>query len=213
MDKKKIALILSILSVISATLVLIFYLQFKSKNLTVSPVAIVTPSPVAEEMVTWDDPAEFSFQYPKSLVLNSHNEDQINFAHVELTSATHAGSLVVWVKDTNENNMETWAKKEKLTGVIDTTLGGEPAKKELINPPSSRVVSKLIVSTLRNGYLYQIDVTLDDADFWNRTFDTIATTFKFNSSVENVNQKQAPGTSSDQGSTDIGGSADEEIIE
>lgn len=210
---RKIAVIIIAVSFILVTLVLVFYLQFKSMFTTVSPVAKVTPTLVVEEMTTWDDPAEFSFQYPKSLALNSHNEDQINFAHVELTSATHAGSLVVWVKDTNEANLESWAKKEKLSGAIDTTLGGEPAKKELINPPSDRLVSKLIVSTLRNGYLYQIDVSLDDADFWNKTFDTVSTTFKFKSPVENVKQKQAPDTSSDQGSTDIGGSADEETVE
>ncbi len=176
---------------------------------TVSPVTKITPSAFVEEMSIWDDPAQFSFQYPKSLSLNSHNDDQINFAHVELTSATHAGNLVVWVKDTTVDTVDNWIIKEKIKNSIDSNLDGLPAKKVFI----SGDVNKVTISAVRNGYLYQIEVNLTDSDFWNKIFEKVTSSFKFTSSEKVTNQKQTPDASNGQGPADIGGSVNEEVVE
>lgn len=206
---KKIAIVFISVSLVLVTLVLVFYLQFKSKIVTVSPVAKSTPPSVLEEISTWDDPAEFSFQYPKSLSLNPHNEDQVNYAHVELTSVTHLGSLIVWVKDTTADTIDNWVSKEKIKNSIDSNLDGLPAKKVF----TTGDVNKVTISAVRNGYLYQIEVNPTDSDFWNKILEKVTSSFKFTSSEKVTEQKQTPDASNGQGPVDVGGSVDEEVIE
>mgnify|MGYP001573432971 FL=1 len=213
--KKKIALILSILSVISATLVLIFYLQFKTKFTAVSPIAEVSPTPMPEELSDWIDPADFSFQYPKSLSLNPHDEDKVNYAHVELTSATHAGNLIVWVKDTSAETIENWVKQNKISNAIDSEVAGVLAKKVLTTGENNNIT----LSAINNGYLYQLEVNITDItsqtgnDFWNKVYSDVISTFKFISSSEKSTQQQSVTQDfTDQGS-DEGVSEGEEVIE
>lgn len=211
MDRnKKIALILSILSLALVTLVLISYLQYRIKFAAVSPIAEATPTPIPEEMSTWTDPAEFSFQYPKSLVLNPHNEDEDNYAHVELTSSLHPGNLIVWVKDTTADTIENWVGMGKIKNAIDSDLAGVPSKKVLTSGDSS----KLTISAIQNGYLYQIEANLTDSDYWNKTLNSVISSFKFDSSPSGSLKQKSTDTSSDTGSIDTGSSAgDEETIE
>lgn len=188
MEKRKITLISLGIIVILLVLISGVYFRYKFAAKVVSPLTEIQPtSTPAEESATWDDQAEFSFQYPKSLSLNPHPEDQENYAHVELTSATHSGSLVVWTKDTTAENIDDWAKQTKTQNAIDSTLGGEPAKKISTNEENK----KLTTTVIRNGYLYQIEVILADLpdrqagfDFWNKVYETVSSSFKFTSSQD-----------------------------
>ncbi len=210
-NKKKIALILSILSMALVTLVLISYLQYRTKFAAVSPLAKVTPNPTLEELSTWTDPADFSFQYPKSLSLNPHNEDQANYAHVELVSASHSGSLIIWVKDTNVDTIDGWVIQQKIKNAIDSELAGTAAKKVL----TADEKNKITLSAINNGYLYQIEVNPTDlpaqagGEFWNKIFSQVSSTFTFISSATNTNQDAG---TADQGSAE-GVSEGEEVIE
>jgi hypothetical protein len=185
------------------------YFNFYKKRL-VSPIGSIQPTPSAsEELTTWVDQAEFSFQYPKSLKLDPHEEDQENYAHVELNSATHSGSLIIWVKDTTAEDTETWAKETKLVGAIDSTLGGLPAKKTLNNEQK-----QLAVTTIRNGYLYQIEANLADATYWNQVYETVSSNFKFVEGETKTDDSSADTSSYDNssvGSEEVYG--DEEVIE
>jgi hypothetical protein len=58
---------------------------------------------------------------------------------------------------------------------IDTTLGGEPAKKILVASASA----KLVVGTISEGLLFYIDGTLTDKTYWQWVEDGIAKTFTF----------------------------------
>ncbi|MBI3379478.1 hypothetical protein HY029_01845 [Candidatus Gottesmanbacteria bacterium] len=208
---KKLVFILCAVSLFLVTAILVGYLKFKSAVFT-SPVSTNQPTPtiVVEEMSIWIDPAEFSFQYPKSLVLNPHNEDQENYAHVELTSPTHAGNIIVWVKDTTADTIENWVGMGKIKNAIDSDLSGVPSKKVL----STGDNSKLTISAIQSGYLYQIEANLDDRDFWNKALDSVVSSFKFVSSPSGSMKQKSTDTSSDTGSVDSGGSTgDEEIIE
>jgi flagellar basal body-associated protein FliL len=130
MNKKKLIILLFILIII----LLItggFYYKFYYSSQVILPVSKVQPISVIEEYAVWTDPADFSFQYPKNLDINNHEEDQTNYAHLELTSKTHSGNLIVWVKDTNAQDIETWIKMSKINDSLDSDLGGERAKKIL----------------------------------------------------------------------------------
>lgn len=174
MNRKLLYIILGV-SAILVSAVLVFFLKFKSSTLT-SPAATVQPTPIVyEEQETWKDPAQFSFQYPKTLSLNPHNEDEDNYAHVELTSATHSGNLIIWVKDTNVDTIEKWIDQEKLKNTIDTTLADVPAKKVLTTEETNTVT----ISAIQGGYLYQVEANLADADFWNQILEKVLLTFEF----------------------------------
>jgi len=112
----------------------LFFSQKNTKVLSPGGVFIPTPTAVPEvTLTTWTDPAGFSFQYPKDLSVNTHEDDNVNYAHVELTSATHSGSIIVWASDVSS----AWPPKGGTS--IDTTLGGVVAEKILISTPSAKL--------------------------------------------------------------------------
>lgn len=206
---KKIAFILSGLTLVLVTLILVFYLQTKNKLSPVLPEdAEVVPTQVIEEMVTWTDPAEFTFQYPKSLSFNPHSEDQLNYAHVELASSTNAGNLIIWVKDTAADTIDDWIVKEKINNAIDSTLDSIPAKKILM----TGLENKITLSAMRNGYLYQIEVNATDNEYWNKIFGQVVSTFTFTSGEKSIDQKTPATASEDTGSSAVE-SEGEEVIE
>lgn len=146
------------------------YFQKNTKVLTPGEAVTSIPTPTpAVELMTWKDEAGFSFQYPKDLSVNKHEEDPDNYAHVELTSRDHPGNIIVWASDPPK----IWPPKEGTS--IDTTLGGEPAKKILIASPSA----KFIVGTLFDGLLFKVEGTYTDKQFWQPIQDTIVTSFAF----------------------------------
>ena len=137
----------------------------------------VTAQPTPPEMLTWKDPAGFSFQYPKDVSVNPHKEDEENYAHVELTQKDHPGKLVVWVKDTTAADATAWVgteKRFKAANVMDTTLGGQPGKKVLIADPAL-----LVTGTVADELLFMIETTPTDAAYWETTHETVTTSFVF----------------------------------
>lgn len=206
MNRKTVFIILGV-SFVAVIIILVLYLKFKPNAVT-SPAAKNQPTPaVVEETTTWTDPAQFNFQYPKSLAINPHNEDQVNYAHVELTSATHSGNLIVWVKDTTADNIDNWTGQEKIKGAIDTNLANIPAKKVLTGGDTS----KLTISAIQGGYLYQVEASLTDNEFWNKALNTVVSTFKFTASDSGTAQNITSDTSSGQGADTV--SSEEEVIE
>lgn len=178
----------------------------------ISPLTEVQPTAApAEELAEWVDQSEFAFRYPKSLKLDPHEEDQQNYAHVELTSATHSGNLIVWVKDTNSKDLEDWVKKTKTTGVLESTLGGESAKKVLTSGDKGQV---LIVTTIRDGYLYQIESNFGEGNYWNQVYQIVSSTFKFVSPTQKeIPQKAASGGDTGESATGGDFTEEEEVVE
>ncbi len=172
--------------VIGISIGIVIYFKLSNQNNIKPSLIDISPTPKEEELISWIDQAEFSFQYPKSLNLNPHEEDQENYAHVELTSDQKQGSIIVWVKDTDVETINDWVKQKKIEGAIDTVLGGEPAKKIL----TSEDPSKIIISSLYGGYLYQIEVNLGESDFWHKVADIVASSFKFISEPKNNSHLQ-----------------------
>lgn len=181
----------------------IYFFQKKPPVITPGEVVIPTPTPNIE-LTTWTDEAGFSFKYPKDLSVNKHEEDPDNYAHVELTHNAHPGKIIVWVSDLPKGviNLATWTKLSSFAGasVIDTTLGGEPAKKILASAP----VKMLSVGTISDNLLFNVEATLTDNEYWAGVHDTIVGSFVFTDASDS-----AP---SSGGAAPAGEAADEEEI-
>ncbi len=136
-----------------------------------------TPTPSqAPKLITWDDPARFTFSYPEGVSVNKHDEDKDNYAHVEFTNKDHPGNLIVWAKDTSNADVTAWVRTEKSfegATAIDTTLGSQPAKKITL-PPNT-----LIVGTIYDELLFTIDATLEDKAYWTQVQDAVGNSFSF----------------------------------
>ncbi len=172
-----------------------YVLYQKQHAPTVTPAQVVsTPSPQAPQLTTWNDPAGFSFQYPKELSLNKHDEDDQNYAHLEFTSKDNPGNLIVWAKDTTAQDVAGWVKSDKRfsgVNIIDTTLGGQPAKKILISTPQKM----LITGTVDENIVFTVESTIDEEGYWSKVHDTITSTFTF---TPEQNANAGSSTGSDQ---------------
>lgn len=164
---------------------------------------------VQEKLVSWDDPAGFTFQYPEGLSINKHDEDKDNYAHVEITNPSHPGSIIVWAKDTTAGDVTAWVRtEEQFIGAnsIDTTLGNIAAKKILVSSPKE----KLFIGTIYDDLLFFIEVSLDDKEYWTKTTQTIVDSFVFkpvtDSTSSEMDQETSGGDS--QGTVD-----EEEVVE
>lgn len=172
-------------------------------------VAVAVPSPTpqpTEALAVWNDQSQFTFQYSKTLTLNPHEEDTVNYAHVELTHPQHPGYIIAWTKDTTAQSIDDWVTKEKLTTAIDTTVGGLPAKKTLGEKENTQ-----FLSSIRNGYLYQIEADLSDRTYWEPMLNQIITSFAFTEADAAPQEQSAPpATAPNESSGDY---IEEEVIE
>lgn len=157
-------------------------------------VAESTPAP--EELATWDDPNGFSFQYPKSLKLNSHDEDTVNYAHIEFTSVGHPGSVIVWGKDlpaqagTKAADAAAWVKGEKTIAgapVLDTTMGGKSGKKVMVETPKKQIIAAVV----DEGVVFYVEGNLEDSEYWTNVHFTISSTFEFTYNKPATNKSSA----------------------
>lgn len=158
----------------------------KSQSTKPSSQELVSPpTPTPAQLLAWNDPNGFSFQYPEGLVVNKHDEDKENYAHVEFTSPDHPGRLIVWGKDPARGVTDavSWISQEKRfigSSSLDTTLGGQQAKKVMIDG----VTRVLVVGALYDGIVWSVEATLEDADFWTGVHTTIMNSFAFTSVKE-----------------------------
>jgi len=175
--KKRIAVILSISILVIGVVGIYIFLKQKAQVMVSAPGSVPTNPPI--ELALWEDQAGFSFKYPKELAFNKHDEDQVNYAHIEFTSTLHPGKLIVWAKDTIYADVNSWATKDKaLAGapIVDTTLGGVPAKKIIIATP----IKKLITGAISEQILFTIEGEPVEGDsFWTSVSDTVVSSFVF----------------------------------
>lgn len=154
----------------------------KSKRVapSVSEAQTATPTPTPAALLTWTDPNGFSFQYPEGLVVNKHDEDRENYAHLEFTHANHPGNLVVWGKDQARGvtDSDSWVKNEKRfigAAVLDTELGGKPGKKVMIEG----ITRMAVIGAVYDSIVWTVEAKLEDADFWTNTQNAIVHSFAF----------------------------------
>ena len=155
----------------------VYIWQKTVRNKSEAPQVASVPAPATIEMTTWIDPAGFTFQYPKDVSINKHDEDTENYAHVELTNKDHPGNLIVWAKDTKAADVNAWVKTEKLFAgatVSEATLGGEPAKNVSIESPK-----RMMIGSISDELLFMVETLPTDASYWMGVHDGIVKSFAF----------------------------------
>ncbi|OGV89303.1 hypothetical protein A2Z41_03290 [Microgenomates group bacterium RBG_19FT_COMBO_39_10] len=172
MERKKLLLIIGlvVLFILIGSVVLF---KIKGSRSLVGP--IVKESETSEEL-TWEDPAGFNFLYPKEIKIDPHEEDEENYAHLELTSDDHSGKILVWVKETEYTDIEDWLEEEigEEEQVFDTELDTEPAKKIAFADPE-----KLVVAAIDVDSLVLLEMYPDEEDYWQEVYSGILDTFTF----------------------------------
>lgn len=214
----KIGLVKKIIFIILGILVLLaagggfYYFKFyqKSSSGLVNPLTNQKTESEAKLLV-WEDPAGFKFSYPEGVKINNHPEDEENYAHLELTSTSHPGSILVWMKDTNYKNIQDWVKKEASASsaqVFDSDLGDHPAQKVALTNPQ-----KMVMATLDGNALVLVEVYPEDS-WWNQTYNQILSSFEF-VPLKGEKTPSSSKVSGSSGQTSGGGIVDEgeEIVE
>lgn len=148
-------------------------------------VPTVTPVPLR----AWDDPAGFTFEYPENLIVNKHDEDQENYAHVEMSNDDYPGKIVIWVKDlpmTSKKmviiDVSEWVISDSILSAgnsVDTTLGDKTAKKILLKSPPE----KLVTGVVFDDVLWIVEGEFIDKAYWSDVYKTITDSFKFKPTV------------------------------
>lgn len=184
-----------------------FFTRIQSNSKKALTLVKISPTPETETYLTWDDEVGFTLQYPENLIVNKHDEDQDNYAHLEFTSSSKKGNIIVWAKDTTAADVKAWVKTEKEfknASPIDTTLGGQPAKKIMLSDPQK----KIIIGTVYDGLLFTIEETSDDTSAWNNEFTKLSDSFTFKPTESN----QSTGTTVSDDSESSNEVVDEEEI-
>lgn len=171
----------------------------------------------APKLLTWDDPAGFTFQYDSELKIDNHPQDKVNYANLEITEAGKEGKILIMASDTKYKDVNEWVTKDaKLKGsnAIDTTMGSKPAKKIKIADSV-----KVVVGAIDDKILFTIEMdptsmTLEAKNekyfsTWQKRFDQIVSSYEFVYPTAAA-QKSSPSTS---GSSEGDIVEEEEIIE
>jgi len=186
----------------------LFTSRSKTKE-TVSPASQeqILPKPTASpKLLTWNDPAGFTFQYDLGLEIDNHPEDEINYANLEITEPGQEGKILIMASDTKYKTVAEWAAK-----AVDTTLGGKPAKKVKFADSIKVVVGAIddkILFTIEMGPTTMTTEVKSEEYLltWQKRFDQIVSSFEF------VYPTSVPSAG---GNTSAGGEIieEEEIIE
>lgn len=207
--KKIIAIgLISIVGVGAGVLYSVFKKSSRIQGSTSTVGALPTPSPV---LALWNDPAGLTFRYPEGLVIDKHDEDTQNYAHLEMTNRNHRGNVTIWAKDTTAVDLQSWVRTDarfKGANIIDTTLGNISAKKIVI-PSTPKMV---IVGTITDGILFTVESSLEDSVYWEGVQSTIVDSFLF-TPVENDAASDETGTQSNDGGSSEEAVDEEEVLE
>jgi hypothetical protein len=154
-------------------------IYFKSQTKTPpKDTSSANPVVIEEKRNVWDDPAGFTFTYDASLVVNSHPEDQENYAHVELSKLGQSGKIIVWASDTAAQTTVGWVSGQKRfskTSTMDTTLGGQPAIK--IN--GMQTTGVMTIGAVYDGLIFSIDAYASESASLASEFEKISDSFVF----------------------------------
>lgn len=199
---KKILIIIFIIILVVFGITLAIYLFSSKKNtakIEQKEVKTTQTSITPIVLSSWDDPAGFTLSYPSVLSVNKHDEDNQNYAHVELTESSGSGSVIIWAKDlpvyknTAISTLDDWITNDvrlQNVNVLDTTLGGQPAKKISISSEKT-----LITAVIYDDLLFYIEAQLPDSK-WQNYHNEIIKSFTFkplNSAIGETGQNSGSG--------------------
>ena len=86
-------------------------------------IAAGTPTNKPPEFLTWQDPAGFTFQYPATVTINNHPEDNINYSHLTLKYPDNTITEISMSDSTLKNISNSNATLDSKPAKIITTNG------------------------------------------------------------------------------------------
>lgn len=176
--KKKLPTLLIIITIL-LVLAIIFFLIRKPSKKPLTPLSEKSLPGIEEQFTlkTWEDPAGFSFNYPEILKIDIHEEDEISYAHLELTREGKPGRMLVIVNDSNYSTLDQWLKEDKEVkdaSALDTQVAEMKAKKVALK--EGKEITAFIDL---DQVIYKIIKEPKGENFWNQVYKTILDSFKF----------------------------------
>lgn len=170
--QKKVVIVLAIIVVIVLGCGLWWFGGQSKKEPLVAPVVVEKSTPtVSPKILTWNDPAGFTFLYDASLKINNHPEDKENYANLTITGEK-TGSITILASDTKLKSTADWEKGQ--TKAEKAVLGGKEAKLITLN------VGKTTIGAIDSGILFTIEMEPgSDSVAWQKHFDKIVSSWTF----------------------------------
>ena len=138
--------------------------------------SLLNPLSQSEEvkLKTWEDPAGFKFSYPEGIEIDNHEEDEENYAYLELTDKNHPGKILVWMKDKVEKNLDDWIESNLPTGgqIFDSELAGQPAKKVTFASPK-----KMVTAAFDEEVIILVEV-FPENEWWLEVYQQVLSSFE-----------------------------------
>ncbi|MBU0618737.1 hypothetical protein KKD62_00715 [Patescibacteria group bacterium] len=157
------------------------YLVFKpEKNQLIKPIGQqekTAPKKFTFELIDWEDPAGFAFSYPQQLKLDPHEEDKINYSHLELSSDQYPGRIIIMVNDAKYPTIEDWLANEPTVqngNALDTQVA-EVTAKRIALPEGQEITAFIDLDQVI--YLIQKEAA-DEIEFWGAVYKAILDSFK-----------------------------------
>lgn len=194
MSIKQILIILILAVAVGGVATVIIFSQKQSSPPAVSQIS-PSPTPIPVTLSTWTDPAGFSFQYPDSINVDQHPEDNDNYAHITLTDGQQTGHINIIMADDTYKSLSKWISSSpnlKAGNIIDTTLGGLDGKKVLTEQGT-------VIGVIDNGVLVTLSQNAPLSPLLATTWDKITDTWEFIYPTPAPAKSTQPATSDDSG--------------
>jgi len=188
----------------------IYFSNTKEKPLLKPLVSTTEISPTPKVTMTdYKDPLGFSLSYPSNFSVNTHPEDQENYADVELSAVDKTQNIKLLVSDTKYSDISTWALNDSTVKEgtnIDSKLGNLDAKKVYLAKSN-----KIIMGAIWDGMLFTTEITPADNEASLKTVASVLSTLTIPETANYTNGV----TSTTTGPADTSGSDDsgDEVVE
>jgi hypothetical protein len=128
------------------------------------------------EWTEWQDPAGFSFEYPENFQVDSHQEDETNYAFLELTWEGKKGRLIILCNDADYGTIDEWLEKDELVAgasSLETTIASVSGRKVALG--EGREMAAFID---QDQVIYLIDKQSEGEAFWHQVYSRVLSSFK-----------------------------------
>ncbi len=123
----------------------------------------------------WQDPAGFAFEYPTQVEINTHPEDETNYAYLELTAKDRDGKITIICNDSKYKDIEEWLEQDELVkegSGLDTTVASMAAKKVAVEN------KELTAFIDWDQVIYFVEKDDGGVEFWKPVYNKILSSFR-----------------------------------
>jgi len=189
--KKKALIILLILVMLVSLLGLGWYFKdklpwFRAEEKITNPLGVKEEKKEKFnfEWALWEDPAGFSFEYPRELEIDIHPEDESNYSFLTLSSKSRKGKIDIICNDTQYKDINEWLTEDSLVkqgNGLETKVASVSAQKVALGKGR-----EIIAFIDWDEVIYVIDKTPFDSaqgkpaevDFWQEIYSRVLSSFK-----------------------------------